>query len=204
MAEDDAAGPRFAELLRQSGTVVIGQMPVLREDTQLQIRRVGAHAQHIGIVIGLDQNRIRPQETLQDFLRDTTHIRRHREDALAFYAVADALLRIMRGMESVDQHPVQKKALADRNDPDTAFNPRKHPAEAVCDRMRRADRYVRIPNQGTQPGNMIGVLMRDEHSADIAPGNPSLCQTRRDPAHRDSGVKQNMGIQIGKQQAVPA
>ena len=121
-------------------------------------------------MVGFDQNGVRPAKPRADLVRHAAHVRRERENPFARDAVAHALVRVVRGVKGAHAQRADGEVLPHRDDAQALLQRGEAPQQARGHRVRRENRRFGMLDQHVQPGNMIGVLMRDEHSADVAQG----------------------------------
>ena len=204
MAQDDALCAVLGKLAGQGGAVVVGQVPPVGEDAPLEVHGIGPVAQHLLVVVGLDKYRVGPQEPGAHLLGDTAHVGGQGENPIPFHPVAHALVRVVWRVKGPDGQSANPEGLSHRDKPQTALQQRQLTAQAVCHRVGGVNGEPVVLAEHGQPGNMIGVLMGDEHSADVLYRMTCLCQGGFHPAHGDSGVDQYIRVPAAEQQAVAA
>ena len=108
------------------------------------------------------------------------------------------------GVESRDIQLADANALPYRDNAEIVLQQGQGTQKPGRHGVRRVHRQIPALRQVQQPGNMIGVLMGNEHSADLFHSETQASQGRHHSALGDSGVDQYSCLPILQQQAVAA
>ena len=102
MPQQEMCSSALYELSHLHGTVVVGKMPVYRENALFQIQRIRTCTKHILVVIGLDENHSAARKSFVHFLRNVSQIGTHSAVlvVLGMYTVAAALYSIVGRIEA--------------------------------------------------------------------------------------------------------
>ena len=76
-------------------------------------------------------------------------------------------------------------------------------AELTAGTWAGVDRNPKLSGEGGQAGNMIGVLMCDEHTCQMGGLHSQATQRGADAAAGDAGIDEHMGLPVRKKSTVP-
>lgn len=170
------------------GGIGVGQVAAVRQDAPLERPRIVAVLEHLGVVIGLEDEHVGPVDGLLHTRGHEAEVRRERAARGARDAVTHRVRRIVRDVERVDcQAPDAEGSL----DGVEALGGNGAAAAHVLDRRApREDRQLIPLRERHETRDVIAVLVRDEHAVERGGVNTFCRQPLLDARRADARVEQ--------------
>ena len=196
VAQEHIPQARMDEIAQRFGALGIGQMPVSAADAVLQVLGVGAVAQHLQVVIGLDDHRIRlPGEShrLRYHAADIRHD--HEPVPIQQQRIAIGKRSIVRHLEIL--HPDAPghdlvPARLQRSAAGAVILPRDEMMRQRPRQVgRRPDRLAQVLAIRAQRTDMVVVVVRDQQPGEVIETQSLARQFLLQPPRTEAGVDQH-------------
>ncbi len=151
-----------------NGTVVVGEMTVLREYTLLEIQRIGSGAEHIFVVICFDKNKTAAGKRLIHLRSDVTEICTYSAVFVVggMYSVSAALNGIVRRVEAGKLRAAAGNGDSVHVDDIGGRSDLSGFVETLESTLLTVYGHSRLFCQHSKTGSMIAVFVGDEYRTD--------------------------------------
>ena len=187
---------------------VIGLVSRRAEDALFEVGGVRTVEEHVLVVVGLDDKVVgRADIRLHLFVDGAAVGHEHETLTLEVDAVPEAVGGVMLDMEGVDLHTKQFPLHSFLEIASAGTQLLAHAVVAVdtlVDESRRVDRQVNAFAECAYRADMIGMIVRDEHTHDILKIEPHVAQTLLYLARRDARVNEDTPLTRAEVVAVAA
>ena len=156
-------------------------------------------------MVGLGYQELGAPDALRHLVGDMAQVGDHRRlFPSGRQGVAGALSGVVGGGEGLHVHPAQGKPLTRGKGVEHLLQEGNAVAQLHPGAPAGIYRHRQLLGHGGQPGDVVGVLMGDQHGGQGLGVHPHGFEGGGDPAAGDACVHQNMGVSAAHQQAVAA
>ena len=184
-------------------------MPVPAHHALLDAPGIGAHFQHVEIVIRFEQQNLHAPQVNPDGIGHISEVRSHADfDAFGMKTETDRVDSVVRDGEAlyrdVAQYPAGARLkLLYRGRRFHSFPFQQRSGQARHIHANRLLLFDAPANEARQTRNMIRVLMRDQHRVDVFRFLADFSQPARQIFHAETRIDQNTRLRRGEKRRVP-
>ena len=200
VAEEDVAEAFVAELPYRVCAFRIGQVSVAAAYAGLQLQGIGTVTQHLGVVVALDDHRIRLLRPIESLCRHATYIGHYNElEVIQQNGVTNGLGGIVRHHEMPDlntsrhylvpcpvsqYHPVVSSLAACQK------MPRKRTVQAFCS----PDRFAYMLAERAEGAYVVRMVVSHQHGAEVVEAEAVGLKLFLQTARTHAGVNDDSGL----------
>lgn len=203
MGQNDGAGAGPDGCAGQGGPRLVGQVAVVTQDAPLEGVGVGAGLDPVHVVVGFHHQKIRTGHAGEDRFGDHPQVGDHGGlPAAVRDGVAHGFRRVVEGGEGLHRQTAHGEGPAGGAGVEHILQGGDAVAQMPSGAGAGVDRQPELLGQGGQTGDVVGMLVGDQHPRQGGGVHPQVPEGPADTPAGDARVHEQVGLSGGEQQAV--
>ena len=204
MCQHDLRRTALCQGSGETGGIGVAEMALGPQDALLQIVGIGAAAEGLDVVIGLQHRQVHPQQGVGGLVGDIAGVRQDAHGTvLRVQPEAAGARRVMGGGDRRHGAFPDGPGAAEVQRLQPRLHGRQPPGQLPARPLCGEDRGIAALQQRLQAGDVVRMGVGDEDGRETARLQAQFPQGGGDASAGDAGVQQDPALSAGKQQRVP-